>query len=554
MKTTLALLAAASTCLLIAPSTAQEPTDSHTLIRTDTRLVLVDTVVTDKKGAYVHGLTQKDFKVYEDNKEQTITTFSFESGADSPDSTRKHYLVLFFDNSTAGMAEQAYARQAAAKFIDSNTGPNRLVAIAEFGGALKVTQNFTEDAARLKQVVAGVKFASVGPAAGGGFGNRRMNAAFNDFSIRGVLGALRNMAKGLAEVPGRKTLIFLSGGFPMTEETLTEVTATIDACNRANVAIYPVDIRGLAVPSIGPRGATGGFHRLASLALLQGAPQIDAMGFQARPGGGGGAPPGGGGAGAGGGGATGGGRAPGGGGATPGGGGPGAGGGGRSIPGGPGPNTGGGNNNPGGNRGPNSGAGRGNATSNNGGGGGIDNPNTFNNRNNPMNRADGLRNVLPPIDTSISGLQQVLYALANGTGGFVIVNTNDLLGGLEKIGREQNEYYIVGYAPSKDADPGVCHTLKVKVGKGGTTVRSRTGYCEAKSVDILSGTPAERDLEARITGNAPPTVKGASMLTPFFYISPNTARVNVALDIPAGTLQFAKTKGKFRSAMNVVGI
>ena len=150
-------------------------------------------------------------------------------------------------------------------------------------------------------------------------------------------------------------------------------------------------------------------------------------------------------------------------------------------------------------------------------------------------------------------MQQVLYALANGTGGFVIVNTNDLLGGLEKIGKEQSEYYVLGYTPSKEPDPGACHTLKVKLDKGGT-LRSRSGYCEAKTADVLSGTPAERDLEARITGNAAPTVTGASMLTPFFYISTNTARVNLALDIPAGTIQFAKDKGKFRSAMNVVGI
>ena len=54
------------------------------MIRSESRLVLVDTVVTDKKGNYVHDLTQKDFKVYEDNKEQPITTFSFETGATPP--------------------------------------------------------------------------------------------------------------------------------------------------------------------------------------------------------------------------------------------------------------------------------------------------------------------------------------------------------------------------------------------------------------------------------------------------------------------------------------
>ena len=37
-------------------------------IKAESRLVLVDAVVTDKKGSYVHDLTQNDFKVFEDNK------------------------------------------------------------------------------------------------------------------------------------------------------------------------------------------------------------------------------------------------------------------------------------------------------------------------------------------------------------------------------------------------------------------------------------------------------------------------------------------------------
>jgi VWFA-related protein len=521
----LALTAAALVPPLHA-QTGQEPIDSHAIIRSDTRLVLVDTVVTDKKGNYVHDLTQKDFEVFEDNKKQNVTSFSVESGA-AAENARKHYLVLFFDNSTAGAAEQTYARQAATKFIEKNAGPNRLMAIAEFGGSLRMAQNFTDDADRLKQVVAGVKFSSVGSASGGGggFGGRGGGRAFGDYSIRGVLGALRNMAKGLADVPGRKTLVFLSGGFPMTQEILTEVTATIDACNRSNVAIYPIDIRGLIAPAGGgfrPIGSITNFQSIAQLAMLHASTLLGPLAFQGR----GGA-------------TTGGGTATGGGGAT-------SGGGGRS------PSTG---STPVSR--PTTGtttgttAGRGATTTTNNGGGGT--VNNANNVNNPMNRTNGLRNVMPPIDSSITGMQQVLYALANGTGGFVIVNTNDLLGGMERIGKEQDEYYILGYAPSREAEPGACHSLKVKVDKGGT-VRARTGYCETKSQDVLSGTPAERDLEARITSNATPNVAGASMLAPFFYIAPNTARVDVSLEIPAGTIQFVKDKGKMRSNMNVVGI
>ncbi len=103
---------------------AQAPADSGAVIRTETRLVLVDTVVTDKKGEYVRDLTQKDFKVWEDGKEQPIKSFSFEADPSSPNSNQKHYLVLIFDNSTMAPGDQIQARQAAAKFIDSNTGPN----------------------------------------------------------------------------------------------------------------------------------------------------------------------------------------------------------------------------------------------------------------------------------------------------------------------------------------------------------------------------------------------------------------------------------------------
>jgi VWFA-related protein len=535
--TTFALLTQLASAQTGAQSAAsQEPIDSHTTIRSETRLVLVDSVVTDKKGVYVHGLMQKDFKVYEDNKEQPITSFSFESSA-APDPNRKHYLVLFFDNSTVGPGQQTYARDAATKFIDKNAGPNRLMAIVEFGGTLRMSQNFTDDADRLKKVVAGVKFSSVGAASNPpGLPPIR---GFSNFSTRGVLGALRDMAKGLADVPGRKQLVFLSGGFPMNQEILTEITATIDACNRSNVAIYPIDVRGLVAPTIGGFiGSLTGFGSLARLAMLNSIPLAGPVAFWQGRGGTTGGTSGG----------------------TSGGGTSGAGKGtSGSSPSSPG--LGGGTT--GGTRTTGTTTGttgsRSTVTNNNvnnsAGGGGGNNLNQMNQMNqmNRLNQLNRMNSILPPVDNSITGNQQALFALANGTGGFVIVNTNDLLGGLEKIGNEQNEYYVLGYAPVREMEPGACHTLHVKVDKGGTSVRSRSGYCESKTPDLLSGTPAERELEARMAGNVQPTVK-AAMQTPFFYTGANTARIDVALDVPPGTIRFVKEKSQFKAVMNVVGI
>ena len=169
--------------------------------------------------------------------------------------------------------------------------------------------------------------------------------------------------------------------------------------------------------------------------------------------------------------------------------------------------------------------------------------------NNPFNQA---RAIVPPFPPSATTNQQILYELAEGTGGFVIVNTNDLLGGMEKISKEQVEYYSLGYTPSASAE-GSCHTLKVKVDRGGTIVRSRSGYCNVKPADMLAGKPMEKELENRAAGSQAGNVQ-ATMLTPYFFTSPNVARVDLALEMPSNSIKFEKDKGKQHAAINIMGI
>src|SRR6266404_3955159 len=101
------------------PGEAAEPQTSPAVIKKESRLVLVDAVVTDKKGNYVKDLSDKDFKIYEDNKEQQVASFS--SGADVAVQAKgqKHYLILFFDNSSMAAPDQIQARGAAAKFVQA---------------------------------------------------------------------------------------------------------------------------------------------------------------------------------------------------------------------------------------------------------------------------------------------------------------------------------------------------------------------------------------------------------------------------------------------------
>jgi hypothetical protein len=169
-----------------------------------------------------------------------------------------------------------------------------------------------------------------------------------------------------------------------------------------------------------------------------------------------------------------------------------------------------------------------------------------------MNPNNQSRMIIPQIPDSTATNQNIMFMLAAGTGGFVIHETNDLVGGMEKIGREQNEYYVLGYTPP-ESDEGSCHTLRVKVDRGGTEVRARTGYCNSKPQDMLAGNATEKDLETRaaaaLTGNV-----AASMQLPYFYTAPNVARVNVAMEIATDNVKFEKQKGKYHSTINVLGL
>ncbi|MGA8501710.1 MAG: VWA domain-containing protein [Candidatus Sulfotelmatobacter sp.] len=520
--------------------------DDAGVIRAETRLVLVDTVVTDKKGEYVRDLAQKDFKVWEDGKEQALTSFSFEESAGSTN-PQPHYLVLFFDNSTMDTGDQARARDAAAKFIDANAGPDHLIAIADFGGTVHISQNFTADAQRLKQVVAGLQGSSVSPNAqppvmvasmGTPSIGPSLSNAEADFGVQTVLLALRSLAKSLSTVPGRKSLVMLTSGFKMNPEYESELTAVIDTCNRSNVAVYPIDVRGLVAPDMTPphsrlarpstHSVSGSyvlatFHdsgRASHQPMLRLAAFAEPAALPAQHGGGGG-----GGGGHGGGGTGGGGT-----------GGVGTGGGGTGGGTGSGGKTGGGGTTGGGTTGGRTGGGT---------AGNVPNNNLYNPYNQP-------RQIVPPFPPSASDNQQVLYQLADGTGGFVILNTNDLLGGLQRIAKDQNQYYLLGYKPAVSVE-GSCHTLKVKVERGGTNVRARSGYCNVRPADLLAGNPIEKDLETRASGEMQGNV-AAMMQAPFFYTSPNTAQVHLAVEIPSTALKFEKVKGKQHAAVNILGI
>ncbi len=76
--------------------------------------------------------------------------------------------------------------------------------------------------------------------------------------------------------------------------------------------------------------------------------------------------------------------------------------------------------------------------------------------------------------------QDGLRFVAGETGGFAVVNNNDLRAALGRVMDDQSGYYLIGYQPPRDtfdrnARPDF-HRLKIKVTRKGLAVRTRAGF------------------------------------------------------------------------------
>jgi VWFA-related protein len=283
------------------PPQNQSPVyQSSTVLRATTRLVVVDVVATDSKGEPVPDLKAEDFTVLEDGKPQKISGFSFQRGApvtqasasaggggfsNAPQYKNVNSLnVILFDALNGDFAGHAFGRDELIKFLDKQTltQPTALFALEE---KLTLLHDFTTDAQQLKAVIQ--DFKPHGPVhvdnvytAASPFSVRKPDTNAVVRSVDITIRALNSLAQALAGYPGRKNLIWVSEGFPITlypeiiyddptgcmnctspvpataamstsfttgagKDFDEEVEKVANALMNAQVAVYPVDASGL---------------------------------------------------------------------------------------------------------------------------------------------------------------------------------------------------------------------------------------------------------------------------------------------------------------------
>ncbi|HSS18615.1 MAG TPA: VWA domain-containing protein [Pyrinomonadaceae bacterium] len=271
--------------------------DDNDVVKITTNLVQVDPVITDKDGKVVTDLSADEVEILEDGKPQKITHFSFVSLDPGPRPAPKQptdknalpvpsvrlrpedvrrTIAIVVDDLGTSFSDIYVARQAIKKFLDQQMQPGDLVAIVRTGGGMGALQQFTSDKRQLYAALERVKFnprnRTVGlfdspgsnPLAIAGQATTEANdpdrgrsddldEMREDLFTVGTLGAVNYVIRGLRELPGRKSVVLISGGFALTRindagrnyRVEDAKDRLIDLANRASVVIYAIDAAGL---------------------------------------------------------------------------------------------------------------------------------------------------------------------------------------------------------------------------------------------------------------------------------------------------------------------
>ncbi len=264
---------------------AQEPATPLTIFRSSRDVISIDVVVRNRSGAIVSDLTAADFEIREDGRPQDVLTTRFEQTAASApgetvpalqrlglppvssatpttatDVSGRRLLLLLFDLSGMEPEEVQRGVQAALQFVDAQMTNADLVAVATLTWQLTVLTDFTGDREAVRRSLESMVAVDVSTGAPDGLdaavdaavdaGSGVTAVAATDARLR----AVRLMADALAPIPQKKALLYFTAGLAnAAQDTPAELRLALTSASRANLAIYPVDTRGLqAVIPSGP--------------------------------------------------------------------------------------------------------------------------------------------------------------------------------------------------------------------------------------------------------------------------------------------------------------
>ena len=193
---------------IIVPKDA-ESTDIDETLNVETNLITIPVSVFDRNGIYIPNLSQEDFKIFEDGKEQEIGYFAT--------SEKPFTVILMLDTSPSTEYKIEEIQNAAIAFVNQ-LKPQDSVMVIEFAWNVNLLTDLTTDR---QKIYKGIKKADFGE------GTSLYDAVNN---------ALR---KRLSKIQGRKAIVLFTDGVDTTSDAAS-YDSTINLAEESDALIFPI--------------------------------------------------------------------------------------------------------------------------------------------------------------------------------------------------------------------------------------------------------------------------------------------------------------------------
>ncbi len=186
-----------------------KPGDDSEIIKIDTTLVTIPVSVLDRTGKFVPNLLKRDFRIYEDNVEQSISDFA---SVEVP-----FNVVLMIDTSRSTAFRMEDIHRAAVAFVE-HLRPADKVMVVSFDDRIYVDTEFTNDRSRLRRAIYGTET---------GGGTKLYDAVDLVLTER------------LEQTEGRKAIVVFSDGVDTTSKS-ANFESSLDLIEESGVLAYPI--------------------------------------------------------------------------------------------------------------------------------------------------------------------------------------------------------------------------------------------------------------------------------------------------------------------------
>jgi VWFA-related protein len=146
----------------------------------------------------------------------------------------------------------------------------------------------------------------------------------------------------------------------------------------------------------------------------------------------------------------------------------------------------------------------------------------------------------------------VLWSVANGTGGQGFANSNDLAGGFRRLVAAPETSYLIGFVPQNLKYDGHFHSLKVALtSKEKYSIQARSGFYAPKKVE----TPADavkQEIEEAVLSQEEQHGLPIQLHTQYYKVDATDAKLAILAHVDIGRIRFDKLDGRNKNDLTIV--